>query len=99
MEQTYDIFEALPDGTIEWRECTEGHEGALIRARELGACSTNEFRVMHLATNAMVFVVNAKQPVTGPGAESPNPTGSGAGQTDLPVPWWSLVRRPTKSVF
>lgn len=99
MEQTYDIFEALPDGTLEWRECLDGHEAALARARELASLSTNEFRVMHLATNAIVLVLNAKQPRAGPGGESPNSEEGRAGQTDLPVPWWSLVRRPTKSVL
>ncbi|HTU34825.1 MAG TPA: hypothetical protein VMF66_13575 [Candidatus Acidoferrum sp.] len=96
MGQTYDIFEVLPDGTLEWRECVEGHEAALSRTHELAARSTNEFRVVHLPTNSILIALNAKElpkPSEGDSA-APNEGGS---QTDLPVPWWSVVRSGTKS--
>lgn len=61
MERTYDIFEVLPDGDLEWRDFAEGHDAALARARELAAGSRNEFRVMHLPTNSIVAVFNTRQ--------------------------------------
>lgn len=97
MEQVYDIFEALPDGSLEWRECVDERHIAIARAGELAARSANEFRVMHLPTSSVVVVLNAKEPSQSEGG-SQNPGEHQAGQGDVPVPWWSLVRRRPKSI-
>jgi hypothetical protein len=61
MERHYDIFEILPDGAPVWRTAVEGHERALLKLRELAAQTTNEIRVMHLASNSIVATMNISQ--------------------------------------
>jgi len=58
MERHYDIFEILPDGAPLWRTAIEGHEAAIRKLQELAALSTNEIRVMHLASNSIVASMN-----------------------------------------
>lgn len=99
MEQIHDIFEVLPDGSLEWRECVDGRDPALSRAKELAASSANEFRVMHLPTGAIVAVLNAKQPSPDSGDACRNANEAATHQGGLPAPWWSFVRRSTKSVL
>jgi hypothetical protein len=60
MERTYDIFEVLPDGKSLWRCAVTGHEPGLNRMRELASESSNEFRMMHLPTKAVVAIWYAK---------------------------------------
>lgn len=98
MEETYDIFEALPDGSLEWRECIAGRDAAFARAGELASRSANEFRIMHLPTSSIVLVLNAKQPPAASRDASVNPNESDIVQAELPRPWWSFVRRHTKTV-
>lgn len=97
MEETYDIFEASPDGSLEWRECIDGRDAAFARAGELASRSANEFRVMHLSTSSIALVLNAKQPPASRDT-SANPTEGEIVQAEMPRPWWSFVRRSTKTV-
>ena len=59
MERTYDIFERLPDDSMRWRASVVGHEPAIAKLKELAAKSGNEFRVMHLPTQAVIATINA----------------------------------------
>ena len=58
MERHYDIFEIMPDGAPLWRTAVQGHEAAILKLKELAANSTNEIRVMHLASNSIVASMN-----------------------------------------
>lgn len=63
MERSYDIFERMPDGTLLWVAAVQGHEEAIIKLKWWGEKRSNEFRLMHLPTSAVIAVVNApKQP-------------------------------------
>ena len=59
VDRQYDIFELLPDGSLVWREVIVGHEPAILRLKELGAKSSNEFRLMHIPSKALIAKVNA----------------------------------------
>jgi len=82
MERTYDIFEVLPDGLLEWLEFVSGHEEALERARVLAAASPNEFRVMHLPTNSVVAVFNAKESPSESSSKGSTRKKGGSGQSE-----------------
>jgi hypothetical protein len=58
MERDYDIFEVLPDGQPIWRAAVAGHENALRVLKELAVKTTNEVRMMHLPTKAVIAVLN-----------------------------------------
>ena len=60
MERTYDIFEILSDGHMVWRGAVAGHEAALARMRQLASESSNEFRMMHLPSDSVAAILNAK---------------------------------------
>jgi hypothetical protein len=60
MEQYYDIFEHLADGSVLWRCAVSGREAALNILRKLAIETSNELRAMHLATNSVLAAVNAK---------------------------------------
>lgn len=59
MERTYDIFERLPDGTMLWVAAVQGHEKAIVALKGWGEKRSNEFRLMHIPTDAVIAVVNA----------------------------------------
>jgi hypothetical protein len=59
MERDYDIFEVLPDGQPIWRAAVAGHENALRVLKQLAVKTTNEVRMMHLPTKAVIAVMNA----------------------------------------
>jgi|HubBroStandDraft_6_1064221.scaffolds.fasta_scaffold1145072_1 hypothetical protein len=59
MERDYDIFEVLPDGQPIWRAAVAGHENALRVLKQLAAKTTNEVRMMHLPTKAVIAMMNA----------------------------------------
>jgi len=61
MDRDYDLFEILPDGTPMWREAVTGHENAIRKLHELSARTTNEVRVMHLATNSLIASKNVRE--------------------------------------
>lgn len=92
MERTYDIFELLADGGLEWRDFAEGHEAALARAGELAAGSSNEFRVMHLPTNSVVAVFNAKQSPTQSGNERRKPDKNRTSDAEGSLRWRNIAR-------
>jgi hypothetical protein len=96
MERTYDIFEVLPDKSLLWRECISQHEAALARMRTLAEGSVNGFVLIHLATNAVVAVLEAKQTPGGSRTEEHNKPGGG-GDTKLATArlylLWAIFRR------
>ena len=61
MERNYDIFEVLPDSQPMWRAAVARHENALRALKELAVKTTNEVRVMHLPTKAVIAVMNANK--------------------------------------
>jgi hypothetical protein len=61
VERTYDIFEIVPDGQPRWICAVTGHEEAINRLKELAKTTTNEVRMMHIATNSIVAVMNTKE--------------------------------------
>lgn len=62
MERHYDIFEIMPDGAPIWRIAVEGHEAAILKLKQLAATTTNEIRVMHLASNSIAAALNVPKP-------------------------------------
>jgi hypothetical protein len=58
MDSKYDIFEILPDGTPIWKGCVSGREEALQQLESLATTSSNELRIIHLPTKAVL----AKKP-------------------------------------
>jgi hypothetical protein len=73
MERTYDIFENMPDGSLIWRGAVPGHEAAIHKLQELAAKSSNEFRLMHLATSTVIATVNTPKNVSGESAQQSAP--------------------------
>lgn len=71
MERTYDIFEINDNGDPIWRAVVAGLDAALARAKELASRSTHEFRVMHLPTNSIAAVLNAKESPSASAKELP----------------------------
>jgi len=61
MDRQYDIFERFPGGQLVWRAVKIGHEHSLLRMKELAARSTNEFVLLHVPTNTVVAIANAKK--------------------------------------
>jgi hypothetical protein len=96
MERTYDIFEVLPDKALLWRECVSQHEAALARMRALAESSTNGFVLIHLATNAVVAVLEGKQ-TPGGSREEGTDKPRGGGDTKLSLGGlyllWMIFRR------
>ena len=58
MEREYDLFEQFPNGDVLWRMTVTGHENAIQQLRELAATTSNEVRVVHLPTQAVIAVLN-----------------------------------------
>jgi len=58
VERTYDIFEQLPDGTMLWVTAVQGHDEAILSLKWWGEKRSNEFRLMHIPTNAVIAKVN-----------------------------------------
>ena len=69
VDRNYDLFEILPDGSPLWRCAVAGHEDALQQLRELAKHTDNEVRIMHLASNTIIAVLNASHH----GDETPRP--------------------------
>jgi hypothetical protein len=59
VDRSYDLFEILPDGSPLWKCAVAGHENAVQQLRELAKHTDNEVRIMHLATNTLIAVLNA----------------------------------------
>jgi hypothetical protein len=72
MEREYDLFEQFPNGDVLWRMTVTGHENAIQQLRELAATTSNEVRVVHLPTQAILGVMNRAR------KESPSPPSLGA---------------------
>lgn len=64
MDRNYDIFEMIGENPI-WRGAVPGHDAALARLRELASKSQNEFRLMHIPTNALIAVIPANKVASG----------------------------------
>jgi hypothetical protein len=60
VDRQYDLFEILPDGSPMWRVSISGHQPAIEKLRELSTQTENELRVMHLATNTLIAVMNPR---------------------------------------
>ena len=61
VERQYDLFEILSDGSPMWRATIPGHQAAIEKLRELSTQTENELRMMHLATNTLIAVMNPRQ--------------------------------------
>jgi hypothetical protein len=59
MDRDYDLFEVMPDGSLVWRGAVSRHNDAIVRLTELAAETTNEVRVMHVLTKALIAQMNA----------------------------------------
>jgi hypothetical protein len=60
MERSYDIFETVGEHPI-WRGSIAGLEPAIAKMKELAAESENEFKLMHLGSNAVIATMNTKK--------------------------------------
>ena len=58
MERQYDLFEHSSDGDVLWRMTVTGHENAIQQLKQLAATTSNEVRVVHLPTQAVIAVMN-----------------------------------------
>ena len=58
MERQYDLFEHFSDGDVLWRMTVTGHENAIQQLKKLAATTSNEVRVVHLPTQAIIAVMN-----------------------------------------
>jgi hypothetical protein len=59
VERDYDLFELMPDNMLLWRQKITGHANAIRVLKEIAAKTTNEVRVMHLPTKAVVATMDA----------------------------------------
>jgi hypothetical protein len=62
MDREYDLFEVFPDGSLVWRDTVTGHENAIRRLRELAEVTDNEFRLIHIPTNALIASLKRSKP-------------------------------------
>ena len=58
MEREYDLFEHFSNGDVLWRMTVIGHENAIQQLKELAATTSNEVRIVHLPTQAVIAVMN-----------------------------------------
>ena len=58
MERQYDLSEHFSDGDVLWRMTVTGHENAIQQLKKLAATTSNEVRVVHLPTQAIIAVMN-----------------------------------------
>ena len=58
MERSYDIFEVLPDDVLMWKCAVDGRDAAVAKLHELAESNPNEFRMMYLPANAVIFTLN-----------------------------------------
>jgi hypothetical protein len=72
LQRQYDLFEILPDGAPIWRGVAHGHENAIRQLQELAETTTNEVRVMHIASNAIIATMNNPKPQGTPALEGEN---------------------------
>lgn len=61
MEQTYEVFEILTDGTVLWRDLVRGRVPTRARLDQLAKHSANEFFAVDLTTRQVVERVNAQE--------------------------------------
>jgi hypothetical protein len=59
VDRNYDLFEIVPDGSPIWKCAVAGHENAVQQLRELAKHTSNELRIMHLASNTIIAILNA----------------------------------------
>jgi hypothetical protein len=59
MDREYELFERLPDGTVQWRGTTTGLEQARLKLKEFAQETRNELFAMHLFSHQVVARVNA----------------------------------------
>jgi adenosine/AMP kinase len=77
VDRSYDLFEILPDGSPIWKCAVAGHENAVQQLRELARHTGNELRIMHLASNTIIAVLNAPQQAgANPSAQNQPPRGT-----------------------
>jgi len=57
MDRTYDLFEVV-GGDVMWRSAIVGHENAIRALQQLAKRTTNEVRLMHLASHSLVASTN-----------------------------------------
>jgi hypothetical protein len=62
LERHYDLFEILRDGAPIWRGVAHGHENAIRQLKGLAKTTTNEVRVMHIGSNAIIATMNNPKP-------------------------------------
>lgn len=60
MDRQCDIFERFPGGQLVWRAVKIGHEQSVLKMKKIAARSPNEFVLMHVPTNAVIAIANAK---------------------------------------
>ena len=58
MERCYDIFEVLAHDELLWKAAVEGRDAALLKLHQLADNSANEFRLIQLPTNTVIFTIN-----------------------------------------
>ena len=58
MERQYDLFEHFSGGDVLWRMTVTDHENAIQQLKQLAATTSNEVRVVHLPTQAVIAVMN-----------------------------------------
>lgn len=58
MDRDYDIFEILSDGMGIWRATVDDREDGIHKLDALAKDQSNEFRLIHRPTNAIVATLN-----------------------------------------
>jgi hypothetical protein len=59
VEDTFDVFEKLRDGSLIWRCSVSGQEEAIVALKKLATETSNEVRAMHLATKTVIATLNS----------------------------------------
>jgi len=61
MNREYDLFEKMPDGSVEWKDFVQGLENARLRLARLSERSSNEFFAIHIPTKQIVARVSDRR--------------------------------------
>lgn len=59
MDRAYDVFEILSEGLSIWKATIDGEEDAIRKLDELAKGQSNEFRLIHRPTRAVIASRNS----------------------------------------
>lgn len=73
MDRQYDLFEKLPDGSLDFRSTIAGLESAIAALKDLSAHTDNECALIHLPTRTVIAVMHGSESSSRDSAQPASP--------------------------